>query len=177
MVPGQRVHLPGTSRRCTQLLRLLQCLDTCSPVQGFLSSEETRARGYFERARDCFQKALDEVRSKLLLRPYSGFSPTAVHLQDPGSEVYQKALEMTSKAPAMYAELQRQLAGGQVGIRTAAPALLTELGLNSGCKRRSAWEGAVAVAEAEVLAAWVVLQHQRLPAMAGALPRCSASLQ
>ena len=29
---------------------------------------------------------------------------------DPGSEVYKKALEMTSKAPALHAELQKQLA-------------------------------------------------------------------
>ena len=31
-------------------------------------------------------------------------------LQDPGSDVYRKALDMTKKAPELHAELQRQLA-------------------------------------------------------------------
>ena len=31
-------------------------------------------------------------------------------LQDPASEVYRKALDMTKKAPELHAELQRQLA-------------------------------------------------------------------
>ena len=34
----------------------------------------------------------------------------AFPLQDPGSDVYRKALEMTKKAPELHAELQRQLA-------------------------------------------------------------------
>ena len=38
-------------------------------------------------------------------------------MQDPGSEVYRKALQMTKKAPELHAELQRQLAAsGEVRI-------------------------------------------------------------
>ncbi len=35
-------------------------------------------------------------------------------LQDPTSDVYRKALEMTSKAPGLHAELQKQLQEAQV---------------------------------------------------------------
>ena len=48
----------------------------------------------FERASGCFQRALAE---------------------DPSSDVYKKALEMTKKAPALHAELQKQLQASQPG--------------------------------------------------------------
>ncbi|KAK9813927.1 hypothetical protein WJX73_005252 [Symbiochloris irregularis] len=72
----------------------LWCLGNAYTSKGFLSTDESVAHKCFADAADCFQKALKE---------------------DPKSEVYQKALEMTSKAPALYAELQRQLRASQEG--------------------------------------------------------------
>lgn len=67
----------------------LWCLGNAYTSQGFLYAEASRAQEHFDQAAECFQKALAE---------------------DPTSEVYKKALEMTAKAPALHMELQRQLA-------------------------------------------------------------------
>lgn len=72
----------------------LWCLGNAYTSKGFLSTNEDTAHGAFKDASDCFKKALRE---------------------DPSSEVYQKALEMTAKAPALYAELQKQLKASQLG--------------------------------------------------------------
>ncbi|KAK9813199.1 hypothetical protein WJX72_010462 [[Myrmecia] bisecta] len=67
----------------------LWCLGNAYTSQGFLTGETVTAQALFDKATDCFKRALAE---------------------DPTSEVYQKGLEMTSKAPALHAELQRQMA-------------------------------------------------------------------
>ncbi|EFN58331.1 hypothetical protein CHLNCDRAFT_20637, partial [Chlorella variabilis] len=65
----------------------LWCLGNAYTSQGFLSAESASARQYFERAGECFRKAVD---------------------LEPGNESYRRALDMSSKAPQLYQELQRQ---------------------------------------------------------------------
>ena len=67
----------------------LWCLGNALTSQGFLFREQSKAEEYFDRAKSCFQRALNE---------------------EPTNEIYKKALEMTDKAPGLHAELQRQLA-------------------------------------------------------------------
>lgn len=57
--------------------------------------EAEKAGEYFEQAKSCFQRALNE---------------------EPANEIYKKALEMTDKAPGLHAELQRQLVRGAFGL-------------------------------------------------------------
>lgn len=64
-------------------------------AQGFLFQEAEKAGEYFEQAKSCFQRALNE---------------------EPTNEIYKKALEMTDKAPGLHAELQRQLARGVLRV-------------------------------------------------------------
>ena len=70
----------------------LWCLGNALVSQGFLFSDSQHAASYFARARGCFERALAE---------------------EPSNEVYHKALEMTSRAPALHAELQKQFAAAQ----------------------------------------------------------------
>jgi tetratricopeptide (TPR) repeat protein len=56
-------------------------------------TETYKANAYFKKAARCFRRALDE---------------------DPNNELYQKALEMTEKAPSLHQELQKELASQQV---------------------------------------------------------------
>ena len=72
----------------------LWCLGNAYTSQGFLTADGSAAGDLFKRAAGCFERALAE---------------------DPGSEVYRKALEMTSKAPELHEELQKQLHASQVG--------------------------------------------------------------
>lgn len=72
----------------------LWCLGNAYTSQGFLTADGGSAGTLFERASGCFQRALAE---------------------DPSSDVYKKALEMTKKAPALHAELQKQLQASQQG--------------------------------------------------------------
>mmetsp|Transcript_10939 Transcript_10939/g.32784 ORF Transcript_10939/g.32784 Transcript_10939/m.32784 type:complete len:209 (-) Transcript_10939:1621-2247(-) len=65
------------------------CLGNAYTSQGFLTADSGRAHRFFEQATEQFNEALK---------------------QDPSNAVYQKALEMTQKAPELHAELQRQLA-------------------------------------------------------------------
>jgi len=67
----------------------LWCLGNALTSQGFLFREQSKAEEYFNKAKSCFQRALNE---------------------EPTNEIYKKALEMTDKAPGLHAELQRQLA-------------------------------------------------------------------
>jgi tetratricopeptide (TPR) repeat protein len=67
----------------------LWCLGNALTSQGFLFPDAHEAMKYFEEAKSCFRRALDE---------------------EPNNEIYRKALEMTDKAPGLHAELQRQLA-------------------------------------------------------------------
>ena len=74
----------------------LWCLGNAYTSQGFLSAESGAASLFFTKAGHCFQKAVD---------------------QEPSNESYKRALEMSSKAPQLYEELQRQLqaAGATMG--------------------------------------------------------------
>ena len=74
----------------------LWCLGNAYTSQGFLSAESNAAGAFFSKAGDCFQQAVD---------------------QEPSNESYKRALEMSSKAPQLYEELQRQLqaAGASLG--------------------------------------------------------------
>jgi hypothetical protein len=56
--------------------------------QGFLYADADKAQQFFNRAKECFEKALAE---------------------EPKNEVYRKSLEMTERAPSLHAELQKQL--------------------------------------------------------------------
>eukprot|EP00884_Botryococcus_braunii_P006224 jgi/Botrbrau1/15602/Bobra.0264s0003.1 len=68
---------------------VLWCLGNAYTSQGFLTVETDAAHELFSKATECFTKALKE---------------------EPHSETYAKALDMASKAPALHAELQKQLA-------------------------------------------------------------------
>lgn len=70
----------------------LWCLGNALTSQGFLFADGDTAQEYFTRARDCFTRALAE---------------------EPGNEIYRKALEMTARAPQLHAELQKQFAQQQ----------------------------------------------------------------
>lgn len=74
----------------------LWCLGNAYTSQGFLSADVEAANLYFERAGDCFKDAVK---------------------QEPSNDSYKRALEMSSKAPQLYLELQRQLqaAGASLG--------------------------------------------------------------
>lgn len=73
----------------------LWCLGNAFTSQGFLTTDTEAALEYFDKAADVFAKALKE---------------------EPNSEVYKKALEMTQKAPVLHAELQKQLHSSQGGL-------------------------------------------------------------
>ena len=70
----------------------LWCLGNALTSQGFLFQEAERAGDFFDKAKTCFQRALNEV---------------------PTNEIYKKALEMTEQGAGLHAELQRQLAEQQ----------------------------------------------------------------
>ena len=66
----------------------LWCLGNAYTSQGFLSANAELSAEFFTKAGDCFEKAVG---------------------MDPENESYKRALEMSSKAPQLYAELQKQL--------------------------------------------------------------------
>jgi len=66
----------------------LWCLGNAYTSQGFLNTDAGKAQEFFDKAAEVFKKALAE---------------------DPKNDVYKKALEMSSKAPQLHAELQKQL--------------------------------------------------------------------
>lgn len=65
------------------------CLGNAHTSKGFLTADSAEALKLFEKAGECFKAAADA---------------------QPENETYKRSLEMSSKAPALYAELQRQLA-------------------------------------------------------------------
>eukprot|EP00887_Chlorella_sp_A99_P002576 scaffold6.g2576.t1 len=72
----------------------LWCLGNAYTSQGFLSPDAAAAAEYFDKAGGCFKKAVE---------------------QDPTNDSYRRALDMSSKAPQLYQELQRQLAAQHGG--------------------------------------------------------------
>jgi tetratricopeptide (TPR) repeat protein len=66
----------------------LWCLGNALTSQGFLFKDQIKAEEFFDEAKSCFQRALNE---------------------EPTNDIYRKALEMTDKAPGLHAELQRQM--------------------------------------------------------------------
>ncbi len=81
-------------------------MSPCRPfLQGFLSGDTGTANLYFDRAADCFKQSVQ---------------------QEPNNDSYRRALEMSSKAPQLYVELQRQLAAAtQAGGSPRAEARAT----------------------------------------------------
>ena len=86
----------------------LWCLGNALTSKGFLFQEAEKAGEFFEQAKTCFQRALNE---------------------EPTNEIYKKALEMTDKAPGLHAELQRQLAEQQAQQDAARAA---QMGMGGG---------------------------------------------
>jgi hypothetical protein len=106
---GSLLEAPRSTRCCTTVLQ-------ASPSRTFSASDPLlpaslppnhpitppplpAANAYFERAGDCFRKAVE---------------------LEPSNDSYRRALDMSSKAPQLYQELQRQLqaasaAGGMSG--------------------------------------------------------------
>ncbi|KAF5746931.1 mitochondrial import receptor subunit TOM20-like [Tripterygium wilfordii] len=70
----------------------LWCLGNANISYGFLSPDQGEAGGYFEKASGYFQQAADE---------------------DPGNELYLKALEMGARAPELHTELHKHGLGQQ----------------------------------------------------------------
>jgi len=66
----------------------LWCLGNALTSQGFLYADTKKANTFFDRAKSCFERAL---------------------VEEPRNEQYLKALEMTTKAPYLHMELQKQL--------------------------------------------------------------------
>ncbi|KAI5071687.1 hypothetical protein GOP47_0013938 [Adiantum capillus-veneris] len=66
----------------------LWCLGNAYTTHGFLIREGSLAKDYFQKASGCFLQALE---------------------LEPNNELFQKALEMSAKAPALHEKLQSQL--------------------------------------------------------------------
>ncbi|XP_022156528.1 mitochondrial import receptor subunit TOM20 [Momordica charantia] len=64
----------------------LWCLGNAYNSQAFLNPNQEAANGFFDKASTYFKQALDE---------------------DPGNELYMKSLEVTFKAPELYAEIHK----------------------------------------------------------------------
>ncbi|KAA0061007.1 mitochondrial import receptor subunit TOM20-like [Cucumis melo var. makuwa] len=82
----------------------LWCIGNAHTSQAFLTPDRDEAQVYFDKAQECFQKALDE---------------------DPGNELYHKSLEVAAKAPGFHSEIHKhgtsqQSAGSSGGGATAA---------------------------------------------------------
>ena len=77
----------------------LWCLGNAYTSQGFLSANAEVSAGFFTNAGECFEKAA---------------------AMDPTNESYKRALEMSSKAPQLYAELQKQLEAANENAMLAA---------------------------------------------------------
>ncbi|MCO5594487.1 hypothetical protein L7F22_048518 [Adiantum nelumboides] len=87
-----------------KLASALWCLGNAQTSHGFLLPERDQANDYFQKASNCFQRALEE---------------------EPNNELFKKAMEMSGKAPELHQELHKQLSQqvstGSSSGRSAAP--------------------------------------------------------
>ncbi|XP_050134405.1 mitochondrial import receptor subunit TOM20-like [Malus sylvestris] len=78
----------------------LWCLGNAQTARTFSAPDQNEARVYFERASQCFQKALNE---------------------EPGNDLYRKSFEVAAKGPQLYSDLRKH-GLGQLGMEAAAGA-------------------------------------------------------
>ncbi|VFQ80025.1 unnamed protein product [Cuscuta campestris] len=65
----------------------LWCLGNAHTSNAFLTPDKEEARGYFDEAAECFERAVNA---------------------DPGNELYCKSLEVAARAPELHAEIHKQ---------------------------------------------------------------------
>jgi len=120
----------------------LWCLGNALTSQGFLFPEAQEAMKYFDEAKSCFRRALDE---------------------EPNNEIYRKALEMTDKAPGLHAELQRQLAEQAAQQQAFQSGMHGQMGGGSkpGAENEFWWDVAGWVSFGAVAVSWLVMAQMQ----------------